>query len=285
MYFLRIGKYSFILIILLSFNLLAQHKSTINTHDVVTKMIKSIKEVQGLKYNLKIVERGKKGFNHYESSVKINRKPRKIYLYIKGIELLWVAGTNKGKALIRPNSFPYINLHLDPMGNLMRQDQHHTINEMGFDYFGGLVEYFVLKLGDRFDHTFKLEGEERYNNRPCYKVSITNHDFTYTNYTVGENESITSIARKLFISEYMILEQNPKIDDYFDILKKGQVIKVPTWYAKNVVLYVDQLYFLPIGVKVSDDKGLFEEYNYHFMQVNPKFEEGEFTRDYKDYRF
>ena len=105
------------------------------------------------------------------------------------------------------------------------------------------------------------------------------------NYTVGENESITSIARKLFISEYMILEQNPKMDDYFDILKKGQVLRVPTWYAKNVVLYIDQLYFLPIGVKVSDDKGLFEEYNYHFMQVNPKFEEGEFTRDYKDYRF
>ena len=48
-------------------------------------MIKSIQDLERLKYSLKIVERGKKGFNHYESSVKLSRKPRKIYLYIKGI--------------------------------------------------------------------------------------------------------------------------------------------------------------------------------------------------------
>lgn len=285
MFFKRVSLTIILLIILLSFNLLAQQKTVHPAHEVITKMIKAIKDVQGLKYNLKIVERGKKGYNHYESSVKINRKPRKLYLYIKGIELLWVDGSNKGKALIKPNSFPYFNLNLDPMGSLMRQDQHHTINEMGFDYFGNLVEYFLVKLADKFDHIFKLEDEERYNNRPCYKITINNRDFTYVNYTVGENESVTSIARKLCISEYMILEQNPKINDYFDILKKGQVLRVPNWYAKHVTLYIDQFYFLPIGVKVNDDKGLYEEYNYFFMQVNPKFEDGEFTRNYKDYKF
>jgi hypothetical protein len=34
-----------------------------------------------------------------------------------------------------------------------------------------------------------------------------------------------------------------------------------------------------------DDIGLFEEYNYYFLQVNPKFEDAEFTREYKDYKF
>ena len=171
------------------------------------------------------------------------------------------------------------------MGSLMRQDQHHTINEMGFDYLTGIIEYSYLKLGDKFDQYFTLEGEERVNNRPCYKIIISNKDFGYMNYTVGENESITSIARKHFVSEYMIVEQNPKFKDYFDELKKGTVIKIPTWYAKNVTIYVDQLYFLPIGVKVYDDKGLFEEYNYHNLFVNPKFEEGEFKRSFKDYSF
>jgi hypothetical protein len=42
---------------------------------------------------------------------------------------------------------------------------------------------------------------------------------------------------------------------------------------------------LPLSMKVNDDKGLFEEYNYYFLQVNPKFEEGEFTKTYKDYGF
>lgn len=270
---------------LLSLNGLAQVKENLDAKTIAAKAIKAIKDVDRLKYNLKITERGRKGYNYYESAVKLNRKPRMLYIYIKGIEVLWTAGTNNGKALVKPNSFPYINLNLDPMGSLMRQDQHHTINEMGFDYFGGIVEYCANKLGDKVDQYFSLEGEERWNNRPCYKLVINNKDFAYTSYTVGDNESITSIARKLFVSEYMIVELNPKFKDYFDILKKGQVIKVPNWYAKNVTIYIDQLYFLPIGVKVYDDKGLFEEYNYFFLQVNPTFEKDEFTKDFKGYKF
>lgn len=277
---------------LLSLSTLAQHKEQHPVHkdshnpkDILVKMVRSIKDIQGLKYSLKITERGKKGYNHYESSVKLHRRPRQLYIYIKGIEVLWATGTNNGKALVKPNSFPYINLNLDPMGNLMRQDQHHTINEMGFDYFGGIIEYCILKFGDKLDQSVKFEGEEKYNNRPCYKLTIYNKDFAQTTYTVGASENLTSIARKLFVAEYMIVEMNPKLKDYFDILKPGQVIKVPNWYAKTVTMYIDQLYFLPIGVKVYDDKSLFEEYNYYFLQVNPKFEENEFTRDYKDYQF
>lgn len=260
-------------------------KPSLTTKEIVFKMIKTIEDLERLKYSLKIIERGKKGYNHYESSVKLNRKPRKIYLYIKGIELLWVSGWNNNKAFVKPNSFPYINLSLDPLGFLMRQDQHHTLNEMGVDYFGGLIEYMALKNGNKFDNYFKLEGEERINNRPCYKVIIDNKDFGYETYTVGENESITSIARKLHISEYMILEVNPKFNDYFDILKKGQTIKVPNAYAKHVTLYIDQLYFLPISIKILDDKGLYEQYDYHFLQVNPKIDDAEFTKQYKDYKF
>lgn len=263
-----------------------KQKTTLpSTKEVIFKMIKSIHDLERLKYSLKIIERGKKGFNHYESSVKLQRKPRKIYLYIKGIELLWVDGWNNNKAYVKPNSFPYVNLSLDPLGYLMRQDQHHTLNEMGVDYFASIIEYIALKKIDHFDTYFKLEGEERVNNRPCYKIIIDNKDFAYENYTVGDHESITSIARKLHISEYMILEVNPKLNDYFHILKKGQVLKVPNAYAKHVTLYIDQLYYLPISIKILDDKGLFEQYDYHFVQVNPKIDDAEFTKTYKDYKF
>lgn len=255
--------------------------------EIVHKSLKAIKDVKSLKYHLKITERSKKGskYNFYESAVKFQKKPRQIYLYIKGIELLWLEGKNNGKAYVKPNSFPYINLNLDPMGDLMRQDQHHTLNEMGYDYLASVIEYAANKMGDKFDETFTLEGEESKNNRQCYKVTINNKDFGYTSYTVGENESITSIARKLYVSEYMIVEKNKKFKDYFDILKKGQVIQVPTWYCKTVTMYIDKFYLLPISVKITDDIGLFEEYNYFFLQVNPKFEEAEFTKNYKDYKF
>ena len=284
---LKVKNYIYIVLLLslfLSKETFAQ-KPALTTKEVVFKMVKSIHDLERLKYSLKIIERGKKGFNHYESSVKLNRKPRKIYLYIKGIELLWVDGWNNNKAYVKPNSFPYVNLSLDPLGYLMRQDQHHTLNEMGVDYFASIIEYIALKKMDQFDTYFKLEGEERINNRPCYKIIIDNKDFAYENYTVGDNESITSIARKLHISEYMILEVNPKLNDYFHILQKGQILKVPNAYAKHVTLYIDQLYFLPISIKILDDKGLFEQYDYHFLQVNPKIDDAEFTKTYKDYKF
>jgi hypothetical protein len=186
---------------------------------------------------------------------------------------------------VKPNAFPYFNLNLDPMGSLMRQDQHHTIFEMGYDYFAGIIQYTMDRLGDRFEDYISCAGEEKINNRRCFKLVINNPDFAYVDYRVGAGESITSIARKLHVSEYMIVEKNPRFNDYFDILKKGQVIKVPNWYAKTVVIYIDQFYLLPVSVRVDDEKGLFEEYNYHHLQVNPKFNDNEFTRDYKDYGF
>lgn len=282
---LNFKKAAFLAILLVWHTQLFSQQKSLTCEELVTKTLKSIRDVKGLKYHLKITERGKKGFNYYESAVKFNRNPRLIYLYIKGIEVLWLQGKNDGRALVKPNSFPFFNLNLDPMGNLMRQDQHHTLNEMGYDYFAGIIQHSMDKLGSRFDEYFDLVGEERVNNRPCYKVTINNKDFAYTDYTIGEGESITSIARKFYVAEYMILEKNPKFKDYFDILKAGEVIKIPTWYCKNVTMYIDQLYLLPISIKVSDDKGLFEEYNYFFLQVNPKFEENEFTRNYKDYKF
>lgn len=263
-----------------------QPKQDLTCEEVLEKSFKAIHDVKSLKYHLKIIERGKKGFNYYESAVKFNKNPRQIYLYIKGIEVLFLEGKNNNKALVNPGGFPYITLNLDPMGDLMRQDQHHTLNEMGYDYFSTVIQH-TLKKVDRshFDDYFKLLGEEKINNRQCYKIIINNKDFAYKDYTVQAGESITSIARKFFVSEYMILEKNPKFKDYFDPLKKGQVIKVPNSYCRSVLLYIDKFYFVPVSVKVIDDKGLFEEYNYHFLQVNPKFEEGEFTRTYKDYKF
>ena len=70
-------------------NITVAQKPSTTAKDVIFKMVKSITDLERLKYSLKIIERGKKGFNHYESSVKLNRKPRKIYLYIMGTRVEW----------------------------------------------------------------------------------------------------------------------------------------------------------------------------------------------------
>jgi hypothetical protein len=269
---------------LFSFSNKKRAKPAFSCKEVVLRMINAIADVKGLKYNLKITERTKGKFNYFSSSVKLNRNPRKLYLTTNGIEVLWTVGANKGDALVKPNSFPYMNLNLDPLGNLMRDGQHHTINEMGFDYFGNIVAYNVLKTGSNFDDYFKLEGEEILNGKPCYKFSINNPDFKFFDYTVLKGENLVSIARKLHVGEYMILENNKKVDGYKDV-KAGQVIKVPTAYAKFVVIYLDKQLFLPVGSRISDDKGLYEQYDYFNLQLNPTFEENEFTRKFKGYGF
>jgi len=265
--------------------LLSFHAPVLTCREILNKMEKSVAEVKGLKYDLKLVERIEKRYNFFGSSVKLNRKPRKLYLNAKGIEVLWVEGKHSGDALVNPNSFPYINLYLDPTGSLMRQDQHHTIHEAGFDYFSAIIEANVKKTQDKFDQFFIPDGEETVNGRLCYKIIINNKDFGPVNYTVLKGENLISIARKLFVGEFMILRMNkPKVDDFKDV-KAGQIIKVPNAYAKYVLLYIDKLNFLPIGVRVFDDMGLYEQYDYFNVQVNPVFEEAEFTRNFKDYKF
>jgi hypothetical protein len=97
-------------------------------------------------------------------------------------------------------------------------------------------------------------------------------------------EDLNSIARKLNISEYAILERNDEIDFYDDIIP-GQEIKVPSSYAKKMILYIDKEYMLPLVIKVYDDRGIYEQYAYKNFVLNPGFKEGEFQSDYLEYGF
>ena len=42
---------------------------------------------------------------------------------------------------------------------------------------------------------------------------------------------------------------------------------------------------LPVVIKIYDEQGLFEQYEYHNLQVNPVLKDIEFTKAYKDYKF
>jgi hypothetical protein len=221
---------------------------------------------------------------HTESLVKLQVSPRKLYLWVNGPEVLWVQGANDGEALVNPASFPYIDLNLDPFGSLMRKDQHHTIHEMGLQYLAEILKDGIRRAGDKIDKFFVIVGEEKCNGRNCYKLSITNPDFAWGPYTVNKGEDIISIARKLHVSEYMILEHNSNLSSYNDV-KEGLVIQVPDAYAKLTLLLIDKELLLPINNQVFDDKGLFETYEYRNLQVNPSIAPEEFTKNYKDYNF
>lgn len=258
--------------------------STDELAELVNSVLSSISSIKTLRYNLSCNERINGKMAHTESSVKLQLSPRKLYLSLRGPELLWMQGENNGNALVNPDAFPYMNLNLDPYGQLMRKDQHHTIHEMGMHYLADILKDGVRKAGDKLGKYFMYLGEEKYENRTCYKLSISFPEFSWSNYTVKQGETLVSIARKLYLSEYMILENNPEFSWYTDV-KAGQVIKVPSAYAKLTLLMVDKELMLPVSNKVFDDKGLFETYEYHGLILNSTIQAEEFTKQCKDYHF
>ncbi len=190
--------------------------------EILQNTISTAEKIQSLKFHLKCNERIKGKLVATESQVKMNASPRKIYVYLKGPELLWVEGENKGNALVNPDGFPYMNLNLDPMGNLMRENQHHTIHEIGFTYFANIIKNYMTVAGDKFDDYFKGGGTITWNGRVCYIVNAEYPYFRYEEYTVQRGEDLVSISKKLKVSDYMLLEINgPKVKNYNDVKAYG----------------------------------------------------------------
>src|SRR5437868_3225909 len=104
---------AYTLILLLLSGLLtgsSSHKDPLPTCKyTISQMLYSIDLLKTLKFHLSSNERikGKMVTNH--SITKLNKTPRKLYMNLKGPELLWVQGTNHNNALVNPGGFPYID--------------------------------------------------------------------------------------------------------------------------------------------------------------------------------
>lgn len=251
--------------------------------ELLQNTLGAIDKIQTLKFHLKVKERFNGVIMDTQSWVKLNSSPKKIYINLNGPEVLWMEGRNNGNALVNPDGFPYFNLNLDPMGSLMREDQHHTIFEVGYNYFAGIVRHIISFAGENFDAYFHCIGTINWNSFECYYITAEYPQFGYHDYMVQKGETLVTIARKFKVSDYMLLEIN-KTKSY-SAVETGQKIKVPNMYASKLILYIDKQLLVPRVIKVYDEKGLFESYEFHDLEVNPKIAEEEFTKDYKKYGF
>ncbi|MBL6869726.1 MAG: DUF1571 domain-containing protein [Flavobacteriales bacterium] len=249
----------------------------INNEEVIVKMISAIKSIKTLKYTLKNTERINGKLLTGLQEIKYQASPLKCYVHMKspnpGSELLFVKGVNNNKAIYNPNGFPYFKMNLDPMGSLMRKNNHHTIYEVGFKTMAKII----TKGYKEKNYSFTYKGDTIWNRINCHIFSISNTNFKIKSYTVKEKETIKSIAKKYQISEYMILELNQKLSDFNDDLTLNQKIMIPTTYAKEIELYIDKKTFLPVFQKISDNKGLYEQYEYSNLKLNPTISDEEFT--------
>ena len=263
----------------------AQNSSSPPSVDEIMQLVfNADRNIHTLRFNLKISERIDGKLHLSGSSVKIKTHPNKLYLWSEKAELLWLENENNNLVKVKPFTFPYFEMNLDAENILLRKGQHHSIRESGFNYFISIIHNNYEQCKTHKSRYFVLLGEEKILNRDCYKISVLNTDFSFYKYTVQKGETIESIARKLFLSEYMILENNPTLGSYKDV-RAGDKINVPSSYSQMSVLFIDKIYYLPISTRIYDNKGFFEGYDYDDLKVNLVIPEEEFSPKYKDYHF
>ena len=249
-------------------------------------MFEAIQAVQNVRYTLIITERVKGQTHTAVSDIKLNTNPRKLYLKNpkKGTEILWVQGENKNECLVYPNGFPYATLNLSPLGDIMRKNQHHTIHDLGFGYIAKTTKSSIFKSGLAPDKIFTYIGDIVWDNTDCYKLFASYSNFKIFSYKVEKGETISSIANEFNCGEYRILERNEWITDYNQNIE-GKTILIPNNYANKTLLYINKKSNLPVFLKVYDDLGFYEGYEYHNLIVNGGIDAEEFTKGYKGYKF
>lgn len=254
--------------------------------EIIETMLDSIRHVKTQTFDVKATERVTGHLLFAESHVKVNVSPRRIYFNnpVKGIEVLWVEGSNKGNASVHTRSVPLVNFDLDPFGSIMRKDQHHTIFDLGMHAIGTTIGNTIIKAPKDFDKHFSYAGMVTWNNKECYQILISYPEYKYVEYTCLKGETVTSIAKKLSTSDYKMRYKNG-LSSYFGAIKEGKKLLIPVPYANKAIVYIDKRSFLPINVKIYDEEGLYEAYEYYNIRINKGFAADEFSKNYKDYGF
>jgi uncharacterized protein DUF1571 len=272
----------YILLLLIPFS--SSPSSGQSAQEIINLMYQDAGNINGFVAEINKIERVDDEYIVQLSSVKLNRQPYKVYIKQlapkKGVEVL--ASKGGEKAVVNLNSFPWINIYLDPYGTLMRRNQHHLVFDSGFDL---MIKILKHELKDEGAHNKLIRKEDIFwQGRKMHQIELVNNDYAIINYVVGKDEDVDIIAHKLNINAYAVIELNEAIDDYDDV-EEGQVIKVPNHYAKSMSLLIDQQTHLPLVIKVFDNKGLYEKYEYNSIVLNPSFAHDEFTLQYAEYNF
>jgi len=271
------------------FAVLSQFVNGQDALSITNQMFSTVKSVKTLQYNFESKERLLKGKFHIEKSTfKINIVPFKFYVYQhapkNGLQCIYISGKNNGKARVNPNAFPWVNLSLDPEGDLMLEDRHHSIFDAGFFYTSSLIEYLLTKYQNQKESLIKYIGTVKLQEAECYYLVFNNPNYKLITYVTQAGETPISIAKKNHLNFYSILENNPSLKG-LNAIKAGTRLMIPNDYASKMELFIHKDKFYPIFLKIYDNKGVYEEFSFQQVIINPVFKEMDFSEKNPAYKF
>ena len=283
--FIRHGLLFFLLIFLAT----PSFAQDFDARSTFENMVKAINNAKTLKYRFAQKERLRKGWNNALVDIKLNVSPLKTYIKCitpdEGVELLLVDGKYNGNVYVKPNGFPYINVKLSPTGSmLLGVSRHHRMEEAGYELFRDVISIYLNDPSINIDEVVTYKGIVNFDNKSCYHVELNDPNYRILDYVVQGSENVLTISRRLKTADYKILELNPNLSDYFDV-SAGQTIKIPSSYSPKTVMYLDTQTHLPLYLEMSDENGLYEQYEFLNLVVNPKFAADEFDDTFHEYGF
>lgn len=282
----RLKKWSIAASLLLTMPLISFSQK--DSYDLAKQMFVKTKKIKKINYTMNKKERIKGKLVSQSSEVSLLVKPYKVYIKQLspkyGLEVLYVEGKNDNEAVVNTNGFPWFNLSLDPYGSTMRNNQHHTLFEAGYGHVVSILEYLFNKYGEDTREMVNTIESTTHDGKDCWIIKFNNPHYKHINYKVKKGETVLSIAEKFYLPEYKILEMNSNVDWYDDV-SEGQVIKIPNDYSPKMTLIVEKERMIPLVMKIYDDKGLYEQYEYSNIKLNGEVKPGEFTKGYKGYNF
>jgi outer membrane lipoprotein-sorting protein len=262
----------------------AESLSDADLEKLVEQMMSNIKSIKTAKYRLVKTERYEGKNIKSEQLIKQNIAPMKINIKITngpntGTEVFFIKGMNKDRAVVSAGqAIPKVSL--SPNSPLVRSQQRHTLNELGFLYTGELIYDAYIKYKHKAKEYAKYEGTISFDNKQCHKIKLENKEYALKDYVIQNGENIITIAKKFKLDEYSLLEFNPNIKSYTAV-KSGQTIKIPNTFCKTVVIYVDGKTLLPIYQKMDDQNGFVGEYEFRDLQINIPIPDAEFSKAFE----
>ncbi len=256
--------------------------------EILNKLIDNSLNIDELQLDMLMRERIDGKIQISKSHFKISSSPFKLYMKqeypMQGMEVLFVDGENNNKAWVKPSTFPWRTINLDPLSKLMRNDFHHSIFKSGYSFLIEVLVHLQKKYANEYNNMLTYNGIVKYNGIVCHKIAFSNPHFKYTTYTTKPGDNLELISKKLKVSDYMILELNPTLRSFGEV-QSGKKLTVPNDYAKSITLYIHQKEGYLLGIKVYDDKGLWEEYTYSNISINPGFKAIDFSTKNSAYNF
>jgi len=253
---------------------------------ITQKVFATVKSMHALSYIGDLKERVNGKMLNEKDGFKINIDPFKIYVYQyapkMGVECLYVTGENSGKSRVNPKSFPWVTVSLSPEGELTLANRHHSIFDAGFVYTASILEYSIQKHPN--PKNVSMNGIVKMQGVDCYYLTFSNPEFKMVTYTTQVNETPLSLAKKLHLNFYAIIEDNPQFK-VTSTIKAGTNLTLPSDYSAKMELYVHKDKFYPVCMRVYDNKGLFEEYIFNDVTINPQFTGQDFSADNPKYGF